>query len=174
MIIWQFWKYSNQNVWKHCMATIASSWKNNDEKNNNFLWTIFQWNDITMSTELAAISFYRVWAPRNVGLPPVSVSDGVEAPMSTNERAYIVYERQRTQQSATERRATATKRVASVLMPQLNRHLISLDRTAVADERNWACLGVPQPGDTVKVKAEPPNFMAFVCGSQVGGVTTVF
>ena len=98
-----------------------------------------------MSTEHAAISFYRVWAPRNVGLPPVSVSDGVEAPTSTSERAYIVYERQRTQQSATERRATATERVASVLMPQLNRHLISLDRTAVSDERNWACLGLRQP-----------------------------
>ena len=89
--------------------------------------------------------FYPAWAPRNVGLPPVSVSDGAEAPMSTSERAYIVCERQRTQHSATERRATATKRVASVLMPQLNRHLISLDRTAVADERNWACFGVRQP-----------------------------
>ena len=140
----------------------------------------------TMSTEHAAISFYRAWAPRNVGLPPVSVSDGVdEHPLPVrvffppasllflssirenfsfvegrgggrgkdnrsrrNERlwrAYIVCERQRTQHSATERRATSTKRVASVLMPQLNRHLISLDRTAVADERNWACLGVRQP-----------------------------
>ena len=89
--------------------------------------------------------FYRVWAPRNVPLPPVSVSDGVEAPTGASEHAYIVYERQRTQQSATERRATATKRVASVPMPQLNRHLISLNRTAVADERNWACLGVRQP-----------------------------
>ena len=74
----------------------------------------------------------------------VSVSDGVEAP-SISERAYIVYERQRTQQSGTERPATATKRVASVLMPQLNHHLISLDRTAVVGERNWACLGVWQP-----------------------------
>ena len=66
-------------------------------------------------------------------MSPVSVSGGVEAPTSTSEPAYIVYERQRTQQSATERRATATKRVASVPMPPLNRHLISLDRTAVAD-----------------------------------------
>ena len=40
------------------------------------------------------------------------------------------------QQSATERSATATKRVASVLMPQLNHHLISLDRIAVTDEHN--------------------------------------
>ena len=52
---------------------------------------------------------------------------------------YIVCERQRTQHSATERRATATKRVASVLMPQLNCHLISLDRTCC---RRWAQLSV--------------------------------
>ena len=98
-----------------------------------------------MSTEHVAFSSYRVWAPRNVGLPPVSVSDGVKAPMSASERAHIVYERQWMQQSAAERRSTATKRVASVPVPQLNRHLISLGRTAVADERNWACLGVRQP-----------------------------
>ena len=143
---WQFWKDSNQNVWKHYTATIANSLKNNDEKNQwIFLRTEFQWNGIIMFTEHAALSFYRVWASRNVGLPPVSVSDGVEMPTSTSERAYIVYERQRTQQSETGRRATATKRVASVSMPQLNRHLISLDRTAIADERSWACLGVRQP-----------------------------
>ena len=81
----------------------------------------------------------------NVGLPPVSVRDGVKSPTSTSERTDIVYERQRRQQSATGRRATATKRVASAPIPQLNRHLISLDRTAVAEERNWACLGVRQP-----------------------------
>ena len=53
-----------------------------------------------MSTEHAPCSFYRVWAPRNVGLPPVSISDCVKAPTSTSERAHIVYERQRTQHSA--------------------------------------------------------------------------
>ena len=109
-----------------------------------FLWTWFQWNDIIMSTEHAPCSLYRVWAPRNVGLPPVSVSDGVKAPTSTSERAHIVYERQRTQHSAAERRVTATKRVASVPRPQLNCHLINLDCTVVADERNRACLGVRQ------------------------------
>ena len=82
---------------------------------------------------------------KNVSLSPVSVRDGVKAPTSTSERTNIVYERQRRQQSATGRRATATKRVASAPTPQLNRHLISLDRTAVAEERNWACLGVRRP-----------------------------
>ena len=82
---------------------------------------------------------------KNVGLPPVSVRDGVKAPTSTSERTNIVYERQRRKQSATGRRATATKRVASALIPQLNRHLISLDRTAVAEKRKWVCLGVRQP-----------------------------
>ena len=59
---------------------------------------------------------------------------------SADEHQWTCVHRVWAQHSATERRATATKRVASVLMPQLNRHLISLDRTAVADERNWACL----------------------------------
>ena len=88
-------------------------------------------------------------------LLPVNVSDGVEAPTSTSERAYIVYEHQRTQQIPTERRAGATKCVASVPMPQMNRHLISLDRTAVANEHVLAY----DSRDTMEVKAEPPNFM---------------
>ena len=98
------------------------------------------------------------------------MSDGVEAPTGTSERAYIVYERQRMQQSTTEYHATVTKCVASVPMPQLNRHLISLDHTAVVDERILANYS----RDTMKVKAEPQNSMAFVCGFQVGSVTTVF
>ena len=77
---------------------------------------------------------------KNVSLPPVSVRDGVKALTSTNERTNIVYERQRRHQSATGRRATATKQVASAPTPQLNRHSISLDRTAVAEERNWVVL----------------------------------
>ena len=65
--------------------------------------------------------------------------------LSPYEMSGFVYERQRTQQSATERSATATKRVASLPMLQLNCHLISLDHIAVANECNWACLGVRQP-----------------------------
>ena len=36
-VIWQFWKDSNQNVWKHYMSTIASSLKIMMKKNDIFL-----------------------------------------------------------------------------------------------------------------------------------------
>ena len=115
-----------------------------------------------MSTEHATFSFYHVWALRNVGLLRVSVNDGVKAPKSTSKHAPIMYERQPMQQSAAERCATATKHEASIPMPQLNRHLISPDRTAVTDERN--CVLVYDSRDTMKVKAEPPNLW---CSSMV-------
>ena len=116
-----------------------------------------------------------MWASRNIGLLPVSVGDGVEAPASISERANIVYERQRTKQSATERRASATKRVASVPTPQMNRHLVCFDRAAVVDERKWTCLGKRQPSyHENELKAEPPNCMTFFYGSELDGVTTVF
>ena len=168
------------------MATIASSWKNNDEKKTRFLsLDIMKWYLLCLLStppfhfivrERQEMSGFRQWAWVMVSMstryrcvsffPPASLpflssirenfsfvegrggGRGKDNRSRRNERlwrAYIVCERQRTQHSATERRATATKRVASVLMPQLNRHLISLDRTAVADERNWACLGVRQP-----------------------------
>ena len=41
-------------------------------------------------------------------------------------------------------RASCSRDKASVPMPQMNRHLISFDRTAVEDEHNWACLGARQ------------------------------
>ena len=93
-----------------------------------------------MSTEHAAFSFYRAWVPRNAGILPVSVSDRVEAQTSTSECRYIMYECQRTQQIVTECHATATKHVDSIPMPQLNRHLISFDRSAVANERTTAVI----------------------------------
>ena len=148
MIIWQFWKYRNQNVWKHCMATIASSWKNNDEKQQHMF----------LSLDIISMKWYNYvyWARCHFILSCVSAKKCWTSASkrewwcrSADEHQWTcvhrVHESQRTQQSATECRATATKHVASVLMPQLNCHLISLDRTAVADERNWACLGVRQP-----------------------------
>ena len=54
---------------------------------------------------------------------------------------------------------TATWSVAIVLLSYMS----ATERVLAYDSR-----------DTMKVKEEPPHFMAFFCGSQVGGVTTVF
>ena len=127
----------------------------------NIIWSQLQVHEkITMkkymflSLDILLMKWYNYvyWAHRHFILSCVSAkkcrasaSEHEWWCRSADEHQWTCVHRVWAQHSATERLATATKRVASVLMPQLNRHLISLDRTAVAHERNWACLGVRQP-----------------------------
>ena len=105
-----------------------------------------------------------------VGPPPGSVSNCHRAPVNARERTQTACERQRTPQSATERDATATKRTDSVAEPPLNQfHSYRYRLRAQVNVCERTTTVMPW-----RKKAEPPHFVAFLYGSQVGGVTTVF
>ena len=70
-----------------------------------------------------------------------------------------------TQQSMIGCRATTTKHVAFIPMLQMNHHLMVLLLYMTATV--WVL--AYDNHDTMKVKADPPIFIAFCCSSQLGG-----
>ena len=113
--------------------------------------------------ECQEMSGFRQWAwvmvskrrraPGNVRTSCTSTNEGSKA------RLNIVQPRQSVWLPYQCRNWTATWSVLIVLLSQMS----ATERVLTYNSR-----------DTTKVTAEPPNFMAFAYGSQVGGITTVF
>ena len=162
-------KDSRQKIWNKCKFIYRIMMK---KQYISFFEQTIKWNDVILSAEHTAFSFHRVWATKMSGFRQWAwemVSKRQRAPVNVRTSCMSANEGSKARLGVVQPRQ-------SVLLPHQNRNwtatwsvLIVLLSQRSVTERVLAC----GSRDTMKVKAAPPNFMTFVYGSQVGGVTRV-